>query len=562
MVRPQTYACRSSHALIRHPANPLANPAVQHRRRHFDGLFFDEFESASAWIRETGRLRLPPLSTRHVVIHAEYCPHPDAHGLEAGAPGIDVRVDGRPAAAARPAAPGPFTLEFNLPTADSAHRYTISLHLRGVVLTNLLAWLGRVTGFGPSQRFRTQNRNRQLRIHRVEADGEILFDFSNRHSPYSTAFARRQLKLGLNIAGYLTADLGIGESARCMVRAADAANLPSALIDLKLPVKNRRGDQAYASRLQTENPHEVNVIHLDPPGARDIDHHHGAAFRAGKYNIGYWAWELPEFPDAWTPYFDYYDEIWCPSDFVREAVAMKSPVPVITMPHAIAFPRPEEPVADLRARFGLPADRFLFLFIYDLNSYSARKNPQATIEAFRTSGLAGRGAALVIKTHSAKGNEEEIAALRADVADLPGTVLITDTLDRADLYRLEAACDCFVSLHRSEGFGLAIAECMYLGKPVIATDWSATAEYLDAHNGCPVRARAVTLDRNVGPYAKGQTWAEPDIHHAGEWMQRLFDDTGLRDRLGAAARATMEERFSPDVIGGRYRRRLEAIAIR
>ena len=101
---------------------------------------------------------------------------------------------------------------------------------------------------------------------------------------------------------------------------------------------------------------------------------------------------------------------------------------------------------------------------------------------------------------------------------------------------------------------------MYLGKPVIATDWSATAEYVTAANGCPVRCAPVILDRNHGPYARGQTWAEPDLDHAAACMRQLASDRSLALRLGAAARATIEEKFSPAVIGARYRQRLEAIA--
>ncbi|OYU98574.1 MAG: glycosyl transferase family 1, partial [Verrucomicrobiales bacterium VVV1] len=123
-----------------------------------------------------------------------------------------------------------------------------------------------------------------------------------------------------------------------------------------------------------------------------------------------------------------------------------------------------------------------------------------------------------------------------------------------------AACDVCVSRHRSEGFGLAVAECMALGKPVIATDWSATAEFVTADNGCPVRAPLITLTENYGPYAKGSTWADPDPAHAAEWMKKLFADRALAARLGARARATIEARFAPAVIGARYRRRLEAIA--
>ena len=144
--------------------------------------------------------------------------------------------------------------------------------------------------------------------------------------------------------------------------------------------------------------------------------------------------------------------------------------------------------------------------------------------------------------------------------DLPGTVLITETLSRADLYALEAACDGLVSLHRSEGFGLAVAECMHLGKPVISTDWSATAEFVSAANGRPVRAPLITLDRSHGPYGKGGTWADPDPAHAAEHMRELFADPELCARLGAAARATIAARFSPAVVGARYRRRLGVLA--
>ena len=230
------------------------------------------------------------------------------------------------------------------------------------------------------------------------------------------------------------------------------------------------------------------------------------------------------------------------------------------MPHAIGFARPTDSVAALRARFGLPTDRFLFLFLYDLNSYSERKNPRAVLEAYRRAFPSARDVGVVIKVHNRAGNPEAFARLEAEAAALPGAMLISETLARADIYALEAACDCFVSLHRSEGFGLAIAESMYLGKPVISTDWSASAEFVDERNGCPVQAKLVTLEKNVGPYAKGQTWADPDVEHASWWMRRLVAEPALCEQLGSNARATIEERFAPAVIGARYRRRLEAIA--
>lgn len=538
---------------------PPFGGAYSRRFTDYAGIYFDEFHSESAWVRECGTVHLPPLDgLRTLVLRGEFRPHPEARGLEASPPSLEVRVEGQPAATLTRPAVGDWELTVSLPASNHIE---LSFHLVGVGFTNFLAWLGRATGLGPLQRFRAQNKNRQLRLRSIATpDGEVIYDFSRRDAPYSSDYAHRHAKLGLNIVGFLAADLGVGESARCMVRAADAAAIPTALVPLKLNCKNRLGDQTYATRLADENPHDVNVVHVDPPASRDIDHHHGKKFREGKYNIGYFAWELPEFPDAWVPSFDYYDEIWCPSDFTARAISMKSPLPVLTMPHSISFARPTESMSALRARFGLPADRFLFLTLFDLNSYAERKNPRAVIEAFRQSGLAGRGAALVIKTQNAAGNPADFAALQASVRDLPDTVLLTETLSRADIYALEAACDCFVSLHRSEGYGLAVAESMFLGKPVISTDWSATSEFVTSANGCPVRAPLITLEKNHGPYAKGSTWADPDPGHAAEWMRALVADRALAASLGAAARATVESRFAPAVIGARYKQRLQAIA--
>ena len=143
-----------------------------------------------------------------------------------------------------------------------------------------------------------------------------------------------------------------------MAKAADAASVPVSLVPLKLNCKNRLGDATCSVRLQDDNPHGVNVFHVDPPVARDIDHHHGAEFRRHKYNIGYFAWELPEFPDAWTPSFDYFDEIWCPSQFVSESIVLKAPFPVVTMPHAIAFARPASSrILAVQAAFGASQGR-------------------------------------------------------------------------------------------------------------------------------------------------------------------------------------------------------------
>jgi glycosyltransferase involved in cell wall biosynthesis len=549
---------------MRPPPNPgsVRSPLGTGFRWH--GLFFCAGHPGSTWIREAGFVDLPcGLGGASIVVDGELLSdggRPEA----AGRLGLEVALDGRTLGRFFPE-PGPFALRIPATARPASAPARIELRLLGAGWTNTCAWLGRVLEGRPLgsrfQRFRAQSKNKRLRIRRIGTDDETVLDFSRGAAAFDIGFVTRHARIGLNLAGWFRAELGIGESVRCAARAAAAAGLPHALVPLRLPCKAAQGDHTFDDRLRDDNPWPVNVIHLDPPQSRDIDHHHGPAFRRGRYNVGYWAWELPEFPDAWVRHFDVFDEIWCPSAFTAAAIAAKSPVPVLVMPHAIDVAVPPDP--DPRGTLGLPRDRFLFLFAYDLNSYSERKNPRAVLRAFRLAfGEAGhRGAGLVVKVHGVPGNERDLEALRAEASGLDGCTIIAETLPRGRVSLLQAACDCFVSLHRSEGFGLGVAEAMFLGKPVVATAWSGTAEYVHPGNGCPVNCRMVELAENHGPYTKGQRWAEPDIEHAAWHMQRLAADRMLAEGLGAAAAAAIRGEFSPARIGALYTGRLRAMAL-
>ena len=521
----------------------------------------------TAWLRDRGQLGVPvPVSGRKLELIGTLVDHTKEFPTARPFPGLRVRLNGRELGRIWPVRPGPFLWHFPLPAGGLPARAVLSFELQGVFWSNFLAWIGRLLQpiplpgglYGRLQEYRQQKRNRQLRFEAIRVDGEEIIHFRQSRVTPARRLVAQSWQPGLNLVGFFRAALGVGESVRCAARAADAAGLPVALVDLRLNCLNPLVDDTYASRLQSANPHPVNVFHLDAPQSEEIDHHHGRGFRAGHYNIGYWAWELPEFPDGWVAHYRFFDEIWCPSEFTRAAIAAKVPVPVLAMPHAIDFPIP---AGDFRPRFALPPRTFLFLFVYDLNSTQQRKNPKAVIAAFRQAFPAGGPVGLVIKTQNPGRNPAALAELQAELQDLPNAHLISDTLSRTAVYELQQACDCFVSLHRAEGFGLNVAEAMFLGKPVIATDWSGTAEFVNAANGGPVNHRLVTLDRDHGPYSSGQTWAEPDIGHAAHWMRRVVEDDALRTRLGTQAAADIRRLFSPLVIGRRYRQRLDMLLL-
>ena len=73
------------------------------------GIFFDEFIGESAWIRDEGVIRLPPLAdVSALILRGEFKPHPAARGMEAAAPGLAVSVNGQPAGSLAGLMPGPW----------------------------------------------------------------------------------------------------------------------------------------------------------------------------------------------------------------------------------------------------------------------------------------------------------------------------------------------------------------------------------------------------------------------------------------------------------------------
>lgn len=183
------------------------------------------------------------------------------------------------------------------------------------------------------------------------------------------------------------------------------------------------------------------------------------------------------------------------------------------------------------------------------------------VDAFRQAFPGESNAALLIKTSHEESHREEYAELEERLRGIPNVYLIDRLLSRARVSGLLEACDGVVSLHRSEGFGLILAEAMFLGKPVVATGWSGNMDFMNAENSCPIGYELVTLDRTYGAYSAGQQWAEPDRDHAAHLMRRLVEDSSYRTRIGERGRDTIRSQFSPRIAGLRYRARLESLGL-
>ena len=480
-------------------------------------------------------------------------------------PTLELSVDGKPLFRGTPSQ-SDFRISGALPPRpETLETFRVGFRLRNVKMAEALASIAKRMQAVPMplalwQRMRDwQYRNiqhRSLRLLAVWIDDKLVVDFREQSAAPGPAL-RKAARPGLNIVGHLLSEDSVGHSARGSVRAADAAGLSTCLVRLNIPLITPQTDETLKARLSEALNYPVSLYHIFVREPEDIAQYHGAGWMEGRYNIAYWPWETREFPDAWTRHARHFNEIWTPSRFSNEAIQMRVPVPVLTMPHVIDFPLPGP--ENVRTKFVLPERLFLFLFVFDMNSLVGRKNPEAVAEAFRRVASKNPATGLVLKTQNGWRNAADMARLREQLADLPNVHLIDRTMPRHELIELMTCCDAFVSLHHAEGFGLCVAEAMYLGKPVVSTDWSATAEYVTPQNGFPVRYRLVTLQDRIDVFARGTEWAEPDVEHAASCMAKLASDPQLCATLGAQAAHDVRERFNAAAIGRRYAQRLESI---
>ena len=362
---------------------------------------------------------------------------------------------------------------------------------------------------------------------------------------------------GVNLIGYLKAEMGLGQGARLYARALEAAGLPHALVSTAVGNASRHRDRTLDGRLSGQPVYNVDLVHVN---AEQLPLLHAVLPKETwdrRYRIGVWLWELEDLPESWRGAFDLVDEVWTPSDFTTAAVAKVSPVPVRTVPYGVvAEPAPGR----TRASFGLPEDAFLFLSMYDARSFAARKNPEGAVDAFlRAFGPEDVSVGLVVKANQA--SRADLAALRRRIGGARNVRIVRGTLARGDVDALISCCDAVLGLHRSEGFGLVLAEAMLLGKPVVATGWSGNLEFMDEGTACLVAYRLEPVGGAYPHAAPGARWAEPDLDDAARWMRRLATDAVFRARIAAAGQERIRRDFSPERSGERMRARLAELGL-
>ncbi|MDG2521308.1 glycosyltransferase family 4 protein [Caulobacter segnis] len=344
------------------------------------------------------------------------------------------------------------------------------------------------------------------------------------------------------VAGFHGSVLGIGEAARSLSATLRSAGFEVIDWDVSALFGHERRIQAGDPAAPSPGAGTL-IAHMNPPELLQLIALHGGDALKGRRAIGYWAWELEHLPRAWKPAFRHVDEVWAPSRFTAEAVEEVAPrgMTIRVLPHPLA---PTDLAPD-RARFELPDDAVVVLSAFDLRSTLARKNPLAAIAAFkRATGRTLSKALLVLKTVGADAASPLLAQINAAIGDAPNIRLFNGVLSPEDRDRLVASADIILSLHRSEGFGLWLAEGMLAGKPVVATAWSGNMDFMAPKAAALIPARLVAVDDRQGMYAGGR-WAEADLDSAEARLAELIDDAAARRTMGAAAKAHAAKALDP-----------------
>jgi glycosyltransferase involved in cell wall biosynthesis len=360
---------------------------------------------------------------------------------------------------------------------------------------------------------------------------------------------------GVNVVGFFTAELGVGEASRLLIAGLDAQEIPALPIQGHLMPPSRQNSEFVHVR-PDEAAYPINILCINGDGVPLFAREAGRSFFEGRYSIGWWWWEAGDPPTNWKPAYEFIDEVWVASQHIYDLLAPSSPVPVVRVRLPLTTPE----VAPLgRAELGFPVDAFLFLCVHDYHSVAARKNPVAVIEAFRRAFPAGSGAKLVLKSINAQTRTAEHARVVRAATGHSDIILLDEYVTGAQKNAMIAAADCFVSLHRSEGFGIPAAEAMLLGKPVIATRYAGVLEFMNDENSYLVDWQPVAVGEGAYPYSPAATWAEPDIEHAAALMRQVFVAPAEAVERGTVARRQLLERHSPAVAGEIIKRRLSRV---
>lgn len=396
---------------------------------------------------------------------------------------------------------------------------------------------------------------------------------------------QRELRpFGVNLIGHAFNVFGLGEYVRMMARALQAAEIPYVVVNVPVANGSSDHDRLLEDKILPDDqplPYAFNLFCMTADSHLQQVVLHRRAADAGIYSIATWFWEMEEWPVALTNSLDLADEYWPCTAIIRQAlesarqrrtrsgISSNDTPPIVPMPVVMDLGGGSElqTLAEhrqqTRADYGLDPEAVIFSFVFDLNSTIARKNPQAVLSSFQRAFAGSNEAAakvgLLIKTFPPHTPEPLWESLKQAAANDPRITIVEADLERRSLLALFACCDVFVSLHRSEGLGMGLAEALQLGLDVIATNYGGNTDFCTGPLAHPIPYRLVPVQPGEYPHSQGMVWADPDLEAATATMRRVAQLRHDRGPVPEAVQEHYRQQFSAARAGAAYRRRLEQL---
>lgn len=370
-------------------------------------------------------------------------------------------------------------------------------------------------------------------------------------------FKPNKFKRGINLVGDIESATGLGQSIRLLAGVMEDQNIPFATHQFTLNENGFSQENPFADKNTKGYPYGINVFHINTADFPSAYLKLGPKPWSEHYNIAHWVWELEELPEHWIPYMCMANEFWTPSEFASSVFRKYTKKKVVTVPHSVTASYDEK--YD-RKYFGLPEDKFLFLTMYASDSLVERKNPQAVVRAFKKAFKKNDpSVGLVIKVVPSKHRTGDIDELKRMTAGYNNVYFLTGEYEKIEVNSMLRDVDAYVSLHRSEGFGLTLAESMMLGTPTISTNWSGNVEFQNEDTACMVDYKLVDVGKNIPLFPEGSKWAEASANHAAEYMKKLYSDKEFYNRIKENGLKSINEQLSKESVGKIVNKRINAI---
>lgn len=434
--------------------------------------------------------------------------------------------------------------------------------------------------------------------------------------------------LGVNVYGWINGDFGGGRTARSLIKCLNENNVPLIAFNVtgaELHTHHNRWINNIGFLGNPRNDYLIDLFAINAANTKKVLLSKCNKVVYQHYRIGYWHWETSHLPPEDAKLGSFYHEIWVPSTYIADAIRATTTFPkevrVQVLPYGYeSYPDIEVTYNQGKSREKLPdllpvnikyltdfrkntklklktlfqRQALVFLMIFDFNSDIRRKNIDDAITAFKTAfpknaAVAGSSkdkknspghtdasgsssvvfdrsnVGLVIKTINSQHQDEDLKHLLWLMeSDADRIINIDGVMSDEGLDYLRSACDCFLSLHRSEGLGLNIMEAILAARPVIATAFSGSEQffrplYAELAPELRIPATVVNIEHKFGPYVSDMVWGQPDIGAAVVAMREVQQRRNHYMSVAFQARRDAIEKLSPKNTGRRMMERLRLV---